>query len=379
MRICYLADGRYIHTYRWLRFFKSIGHEVSLISFQPMGDDHVTAVEREGGKYLGQLGPFHVKRFWRTSRDLCWLIRTLHLEQVDIVHCHFIGANTWYAALTGFHPLVLTVMGGGDVCGPTWTPHGSLSARVMTPFALRRADLITSWSALMARIVQPYSRKGTPVEVVHGGVELDRFFPGPRPHALRDELGLPSAARVIFSPRLMRPLSNLHHIAEAARIVAQHCADVFFVFGYPAAAKDLEYETHVKEVAEASGISGRFRFVEQIPHERMPDYHRLSDVTVAIPDYDGTPMSILESMACGTPVVLGDIPDYDPTYFEPNVTVAVTRIDDPGSIAETIIGILNAPQVAGERAREARRRVEERGSFEAQMHRMDRLYQTLVN
>ena len=63
MRICYLADGRYIHTYRWLRFFNLLGHQVSLISFQPMEDGHVAAVEREGGKYLGGLGPFHVKRF----------------------------------------------------------------------------------------------------------------------------------------------------------------------------------------------------------------------------------------------------------------------------------------------------------------------------
>ena len=377
MRICYLADGRYIHTYRWLRFFNLLGHQVSLISFQPMEDGHVAAVEREGGKYLGELGPFHVKRFWRTSRHLTWLVRTLRRERVDIVHCHFIGANTWYAALSGFHPLVLTVMGGGDVCGPSWAPRDSLAARVMTPLALERADMVTSWSALMARIVQPYVREGTSVEVLHGGVELGRFFPGPKPDALRGELRLPPEARVVFSPRLMRPLSNLHRIAEAARTVIQHCSEVFFVFGYPSAAKDLDYETRVKQIAEASGSPERFRFVEQIPHESMPDYFRLADVTVAIPDYDGTPMSILESMACGTPVVVGDLTDYDLAYFEPRVTVAVARVDDPGSIAEAISAVLRDPQAARERAREARRRVEEGGSFDAQMQRMDRLYKTL--
>ncbi|MDR3639319.1 MAG: glycosyltransferase family 4 protein [Isosphaeraceae bacterium] len=377
MRICYVADGSYIHTHRWIRFFHRLGHQVSLISFQPMDASHVEAVEREGGKYLGELGAFHVKRFWRTSRSLAWLTRVLRSEQIDVLHCHFIGANTWYAALSGFHPLVLTVMGGGDVCGPAWTPNGCLAARVMTPLALRRADLITSWSALMARVVQPYSRKGTPVEILHGGVELTRFHPGPKSNTLRAELRLPAESRVVFSSRLMRPLSNLHQIAAAAPMVFRNVPEAFFVFGYSSAAKDMEYEACVRRIAEESGSPERFRFIEQIPHEAMPDFFRLADVTIAIPDYDGTPMSALESMACGTPVVVGDIPDYDRAYFEPGSTVSTARVDDPESIAAAIVAIFQEPQAARQRAREAQRRVEDGGSFESQMQRMDRLYKTL--
>lgn len=379
MRICYLADGRYIHTCRWLRFFKSLGHQVSLISFQPMNRDEIEAVEREGGKFLGELGPFHLKRFWRTLRDLSWLVRTLRRERVELVHCHFLGANTWYAALSGFHPLVLTVM-GGDVCGPSWAPRGCLAERVMTPLALRRADLITSWSNLLARVIRPYARAETPVEVLHGGIELGRFSPGPGPGAaaLRGELGIPEGASVIFSPRLMRPLYNLHRIAEAARIVLEACPRAYFVFGYPATAKDPEYEAHVRRIAEEGGHPDRFRFIEQIRHEAMPDYFRLADVTVSIPDHDGTPMSALESMACGTPVVAGDIPDYDPAYFEPGVTVSVARVDDPASVAAAITATLQDPRAAEGRAREARRRVEEGGSFDSQMHKMNHLYQSLI-
>jgi hypothetical protein len=45
MRICYLADGRYIHAHRWLRFFSKRGHQMSLLSFAPMEPHHVQAIE----------------------------------------------------------------------------------------------------------------------------------------------------------------------------------------------------------------------------------------------------------------------------------------------------------------------------------------------
>jgi len=33
MRICYLADGSYVHQLRWMRYFVAKGHEMHLVSF----------------------------------------------------------------------------------------------------------------------------------------------------------------------------------------------------------------------------------------------------------------------------------------------------------------------------------------------------------
>ena len=145
MRICYLADGRYIHSHRWLRYFSNHSHQTFLFSFAPMQPPHVAAVEKAGPKYLAELGPFHLKRFWRTANDLRRVRQTLRREKIDIVHSHFLGANAWYAALSGFHPAVITVM-GGDILGEDWQPGKDIRERWMTPYALRNADLITCWS-----------------------------------------------------------------------------------------------------------------------------------------------------------------------------------------------------------------------------------------
>ena len=378
MRICYLADGRYVHTHKWLRYFSGRGNEMHLLSFAPMTAEHVRAVEEAGGRYHGELGNFHLKRFWLTAREVMSLRRLLRRERIDILHCHFLGRNAWYAALSRFRPLVLTVM-GGDVTGPDWQPGADVRERYLTPLALRRADLITCWSHKLTGVVRRYARPGVPVEVIHGGVDLRSFTPGERPQYLLERWGLPPDAKVVLSPRLMRPLYNLDLVAEAARRVSAERADAYFLFAVLPEAKDEEYEARVRGIVEGDETTReRVRFIGAIPHEEMADHFRLADVTVSVPSTDGTPMSVLESMACATPVVVSRIPDYDPHYIEPGATVLDAPTDDANALAEALLRLLGDEELASRLTAEAKRRVEETGGYEAQMSRMERLYTELL-
>ncbi len=377
MRICYLADGRYIHTYRWLRYFHEHGHEVFLLSFAPMQPHHFAAVEEAGGKYRGQLGPsFHLKRFWRTADDLIRLRRVLRRERIDILHCLFLGVNAWYGALSRFHPLVITVT-GGDIMGPDWEPPSDIRERLLMPFTLRQADLITCWSKNLTRVVRRYSRPEIGVEVIHGGTDLSRFTSGPKPEYLRKRWGIPADARVVLSPRLMRPLYNLDTIASAAAAVCAMFPTTYFLFAFSAEPKDESYEAKVRAIADSSAVADQIRFVGAVPHNEMPDLYRLADVTVSIPSTDGTPMSVLESMACNTPVVVSDIPDYDSDYIEAEKTVLAVNPTNADGVARAICRLLPDGSLTARLTIEARRRVKETGSYEAQMSRMENLYFTL--
>lgn len=376
MRICYLADGRYIHAHRWMKFFSERGHEMSLLSFAPMEPHHISAVEKSGAKYLGELAPFHLKRFWQTAGQLRRLRQIFRREKIDIVHSHFLGRNAWYAALSRFHPAVITVM-GGDIFGEHWQPGNDIRERWLSPFALRNADLITCWSNKLTGVVKRYSRAGVPVEVIHGGVDLDRFSPGPKPQYLLDRWKIPAGAKVILSPRLMRPLYNLDKVALAAELVWAAEPNAYFMFAVLPEAKDDLYEKRVRDILSRD-TKDRVRFVDAIPHNEMPDHYRLADVTISIPSSDGTPMSVLESMACGTPVVVSDITDYDPHYIEPEKTVLAANRADEKEIAAAMLRLLNDAELAAKLTREAKDRVTATGSYEAQMSRMEELYRQLV-
>lgn len=373
MRICYVANGKYVHTYRWMRFFKERGHDVHLISYAPLEARDVEAVREAGAKYHGDMENFHLKRFWLTLRTLRLLRGVLRRERIDVLHSHFLGANSWYAALSGFRPFVLTVM-GGDVTGPDWRPGEDLRESLLTPYTLRSADLITCWSHQLTEVVKRYVKPDAAVEVIHGGVDLGRFSPGEKPAHLLERWGLPRDAKVVLSPRMMRPLYNLDKIAEAARTVCEREPRAFFLFAYMSVATDEAYEREVKAIVERGGINERVRFIGGIPHEEMADHLRLADLVVSIPKTDGTPLSVLEAMACSTPVVTSDIADYDPHYIEPGETVLAADASNSQAVADAALRFLREPELARRISEEARRRVAETASYESQMSRMESLY-----
>lgn len=377
MRICYLADGRYIHARRWLRYFSDRGHEMSLLSFAPMTRQDIEGIEQAGAKYFGELSPFYLKNFWRTAVQVSRLRRLLRDEKIDVVHSHFVGVNAWYGALSQFHPTVITVM-GGDILGEDWKPGPDIRERWLTPYALRNADLITCWSNTLVPVVRRYTGPKAPIEVVHGGVELERFSPGPRPQYLRERLNLPDTARVILSPRLMRPLYNLDQIATAASSVCAAVPDAYFIFAVLPAAKDEALEARVRDIFAGGSAHDRVRFVGAIPHDEMADFYRLADVTVSIPSSDGTPMSVLESMACKTPVLVSRIPNYDSHYIEEEKTVMMVEPNNPEAIATALIILLQDRSLAQSLASEAERRVRLSGSYESQMAKMNELYHSLT-
>ena len=377
MRICGLADGRYIHTHRWLKFFSERGHDMCLLSFAPVTPEQRASIDRAGARYLGELEPFHVKRGWRTLAQITRLRQLFRRDKIDLVHSHFLSSNAWYAAITRFHPAVITVT-GGDILGEDWQPPSDVRERWLTPFALRDADLITCWSNKLAEVVKRYSRPGVAVEVVHGGVDTDRFHPGPKSAELREALGIPSDAKVVLSPRLMRPLYNLDKVALAAERIWRSVPNTYFLFAVLPVATDAGHERRVREIL-GTDRGNRVRYLGEIPHDRMVDYYRLADVTVSVPSSDGTPMSVLESMACGTPVVVSEIPHYDPEYIQCEQTVLTAHHEDPDAIASAVVRSLQDVELARALAAEGRRRVVATGSYDAQMRKMERLYQGLMS
>lgn len=377
MRICYFADGRYIHAERWMKFFAGRGHEMHLISFADVPPERVEEIEKLGINYHGAVGSFHLKKFWLTLKDIRFVRAVLKTERIDILHSHFLGPNSWYAALSGFHPHIITVM-GGDVMGENWKPSKNTQERLLTPYALRNADGLTAWSGHLADRVKPFVRMGVEIDIVHGGVELERFSAAPAPTALRQRLEIPEDGRVIFSPRLIRQLYNIDVIAQAAGLVCAQQANIYFVIALPETILDDDYVRHVKDIFADSPANNSVRFVSTIGHGEIAEYFRLADVTVSIPSADGTPMSVLESMACGTPTVIGDLPDYDREYFEHETTTLMVDVKDPRAIADALLRLLKEKETAAAISIEARRRVVATGGYEYQMSKMEKIYERLA-
>ena len=360
-----------------MKYFVERGYDVHLISFAEITAERVGELTTLGIKYHGVTGNVHLKRFWLTLKDLKFVRSVLKKEKIDILHSHFLGPNVWYGALSGFHPHIVTAM-GGDVTGKDWTPSRNAQERFLTPYALRNADVVTAWGPVLAERLRPYVRKGVNIEITHGGVDLKQFKPGSKSSFLRKSLNIPEDGRIVFSPRLIRRLYNIDTIARAAGLVCTQRLNVYFVIALPETILDDEYVTEIKQIFADSAAKDAVRFVPTIRYDEMADHYRLADASVSIPDTDGTPMTVLESMACGTPTVIGNLPDYDREYFEHEATTLMTDVKDPHSVANTILRFLSDGDLANRITDEARHRVTATGGYEYQMGKMDEIYRRVL-
>jgi glycosyltransferase involved in cell wall biosynthesis len=360
-----------------MRYFAERGHEMHLISFAEMSPDDVLRFEKIGIKVHGSTGLVHFKKPWYTLRDLRFVRSVLRRERIDILHSHYLGTNAWYGALSRFHPHIITVM-GADVTGPKWKPDQNIQSKVLTPFALRHADHITSWSRIMAEIVRPYCGPKTQIDVIHGGIHLERFQPGEKPTHLLERYRLTASEKLIFSPRLMRPLYNIDKIAEAFCTLRTNDPRIRLMIVAPEHIIDREYKENIAALLSKHGVEKAVNIIGPLDHSEIADHYRLADVTLSIPDIDGTPMSVLESMACGTPTVIGNLPDYDREYFENEKTTLMVDVKDPDAIAAAITCYFDNSELSRRITEEARSRVVASGGYEYQMEKMDTIYRQVL-
>src|SRR5208283_5441267 len=61
------------------------------------------------------------------------------------------------------------------------------------------------------------------------------------------------------------------------------------------------------QLADRLGLTGRVRLAGAQPHMRLPHYYSAADLSVLASSREGWANVLLESMACGTPVVASDI------------------------------------------------------------------------
>lgn len=107
-------------------------------------------------------------------------------------------------------------------------------------------------------------------------------------------------------------------------------------------------------------------------------FYAALDIFVIPSLQDNLPNTVLEAMACGTPVVgfeVGGIPD----MVRPGQTGWLVAAQDTAALASTIKNALNQPAELAEFGRNARRVVEQEYSIERQAAQYLSLYETLVN
>lgn len=320
LTLAYLGDVNSIHLRRWAGTFAERGHRTFVLVPEDVVIEPGLPTRLEVERYVPYSGskvlPVGAIRARRSLRVL--------LERLapDVLHAHYLTTYGWTARLSGFRPYAITVWGSDVLI----TARESLRARAYARLALASASLVTADSAALLQATVAAGARPDLSHEIQFGVDPAEFSPGDDPAVLRRRLGLEDR-RVVFAPRTIAPLYRHEVLVEA---LAGLPPDVVVVMTrHLAQAGSL---AHLEELAERLQLSERLRIVPTANRAEMVELYRMADVVVTIPAQDGTPVSLLEALAVGRPVVASDIPanrewlrEVDPTLLVPVDDVEATR------------------------------------------------------
>jgi len=367
LTLAYLGDPNSIHTRRWVGFFADRGHSTHLLV--PSLDDVEPGLDPRI-----ELHPFipYYRRRWHllgAVQARRSLKQILAMIGPDLLHAHYLTVHGWHARLSGFRPYLVTVW-GSDVYV---TARATLRGRLWARLTLRSAALVTADSRDLASTTLKAGARGDRMHLVQFGVDSSRFAPGPYPEELAHELGL-SDRRVILVPRIIAPVYRTITAVEAFAPLAH---DTTLVLSSMAARPD--YLRQVQQRVANLGVGDRTLIVPRFEHARMPDLYRLADVVLSIPQSDGTPVSLLEAMATGRPVVASDLPSVR-EWLADIAPASLVAVGDAAATSAALAAALALAPADRERVgRVLRSRAVERADQATNLLRMERLYRAVVD
>ncbi len=186
--------------------------------------------------------------------------------------------------------------------------HSVLFKRLLEKTVYRSADrFIVLSKAFRDQLCQGYGVPESRVHIVPGGVEVDKFHPVDVVEA-RQRLLWPQKQKIIVCVRRLARRMGLETLIEAFRQATVDQPDVKLMIGGQGPLRE-ELEQQVLN----AGLSKQVQFLGFIPDSALPAVYSAADLSI-VPSaaLEGFGLISLESLACGTPVLVtpvGGLPD----------------------------------------------------------------------
>jgi glycosyltransferase involved in cell wall biosynthesis len=175
---------------------------------------------------------------------------------------------------------------------------------------------------------------------VDPGIDTDHFRPGDKEKA-KKSLGLSDRNVLLFVGRLI-PGKGLLRLLRVIDIVRASDPQVICLI-----AGGGPQQSMVKKEIIRRKLSAHIRILGHIPNEMLTTIYNASDIFVSCSEYESIPVTIMEAMSCGLPVVAtktGGIPLL--VRSEENGCLIPEGSGYEKKFSESIIFILNAAQTS---------------------------------
>ena len=346
------------------------GYDVTLVSYHP--EDVAPNIQS-----LADLKIIHKRpKVFVQFQRYFYATRYFHLKRVirdirpDLIHAWGVWSYSFLAALADFHP-VLVMPFGSDIL---LHPKKSMLVKLICHYSVSRADMITcDCEAVRKILAEEYRFPEEKIVVFPWGIELDMFRVSvAEREKIRAEYQW-EGKKILIMTRHFEPIYGIEYFLAALSEVIRLDGDVrMFLVG------DGTLRNKINGLIAKYDLENFVELTGKVSRQELVKYLNASDLYVSSSLSDGTPVTLLEAMACQLPVVVTDIPAVL-EWVKDGYNGFVLPARDPQMLASKILTLLSSsylPKLMGERNLKI---AHERADWEKNIKVLENIYTSLVS
>jgi 1,2-diacylglycerol 3-alpha-glucosyltransferase len=279
------------------KFLEKAGHEVFVFTFgdEDYPDDEPNII-RSRGLPVVDTGYYISFRYRRAARKLVYTM--------DIAHVHhpFLSGSLArrYCGSLGI-PVVFTNHTRYDLYTQAYLPRlpdviGETMLQAYLPSFCRACDMVVSPSKGMRDVLRRFG-VDSPIEVVPNGVNLEPFMQEVEPVS-RAQFGFTAEDTVLIYVGRLGPEKNIPFLLRSFAGAASAYGTMGLILVGAGPERD-----NLEDRVSAMGIANKVHFTGMVDYADLPRYLAAADAFATASVTEVHPLSVIEAMAAGLPVM----------------------------------------------------------------------------
>lgn len=287
-----IIGGAAIHAHELSKAQAEMGHEVTVITSNH-GDQTLPEQEERAGYYIYRCNEWFDIFGNSIAPSMLRDIIDLY-KDADVVHAHsHLYFSTNIAALISRildAPLIITNHGLYSQSAPKSIQDIHLSTITRCTYGF--CDRILCYTDTdKQRLIDRGIR--TNIEVVHNGIDTNQFKPIE---------GIEQKKQILFVGRLVES-KGPHILLEAFLDIHAKHPDWSLKF-----VGEGPLKTDLSDMVISNNLESKISFVGSLPNNELPTVYSESAIFALPSRVEGFPRTLLESLACETPIITSDLP-----------------------------------------------------------------------
>ena len=305
---------------------EAAGHEVTIFTLGDPDPNDEPGVVRSPGLMLGDYGYYISMRYSSEAQAL--------LQEMDIIHCHHLFMSVDLAHRYGRSPIIYTNHTRYDLYTGTVTslpqPAADAIMRQIWPEFTDYADVVITPSASVKEVMLDFGVR-RPIELIENGVDL-RPFQNPSNPLTKSDLDVPETAVLVTYVGRLSPEKDVDLLLDQFAIAKDVVPNLhLMIIGSGASQPELERQ------ARTLGIQDSVLFAGPIAYENVGNYLAAADLFATASVTEVHPLTVIEAMAAGLPVVAVSSPGIIDTVESGKSGLLTTK--PAGGIAAALVGL----------------------------------------